>query len=258
MALTIVGLIVLAVLAAVGIGVGISGLGTGSGGTSSNGQPGQGGLATDGVDFVALRGTATVDGSNGEWPPSNATASSRAVVAGTSTGVFGNWWVMWDDNALYLLVQVQDPVFTQTHEQEPSAMWNGDGVSLELGRDAGGRDPAQLARDGDAHVIFGLSQTGVVVNCVNRSSGGGFPAGRPDPAIRAVAAAIAGGYGIEAAIPWSSTNVRPGQGTVVSVNFDVSDADPGTGQLAAMMSSNPNRSADHQAHPGTWQRMVLG
>jgi hypothetical protein len=105
-------------------------------------------------------------------------------------------------------------------------------------------------------VIFGMTPEGTVYNCVNYAGDGGdYPGGSPSDEIQTHYVGVEGGYGIEIGIPWGLTDVTPGSGTVVSVNFNVSNSKP-NGNLSQMVSTNPLRT--DQQHPAAWQRMLLG
>lgn len=213
--------------------------------------------------FTATRGTAAVDGSlaPGEWDAA-APIDSAAVVAGRDTGLRARWRVMWDEGALYLLAEVDDATFSQTHEDDPSQLWRGDSVHLELGSDAAGLGAEGWLRPTDAHYLFGPTAGGDrVIPWVNpaNAKGTAVVSGRSD---RGIAAAMSRTsrttYLVEAAIPWTSSKLGPPRdGLVLSVNLNASDADE-AGQLVCMVSSNPERTAGNQPHPGQWQRMRLG
>lgn len=96
-----------------------------------------------------------------------------------------------------------------------------------------------------------------MLNAVNH--GPAFASGTTDPFIDAKQAIVPGsGYAIEIALPWSSTGVGAVQeNTVVSINLNMSDANLSTGDFGTMVSSNGNRSAENQQHPGLWQRLQL-
>lgn len=254
-AVFIVGLTILAVVCLfVGVGVWqyLSGLGS-TGSSGSGGEP----LAVDtSVTMVATRGTPVIDGQTTDWNDVG-TFDCSAPVAGSSNPAFRGLWAMkWDDDNLYLLAGVFDPVLTQTHDVDVDQLWRGDSVSFELGPDARNRDPGKGARQSDDHFLFGPTLGGTVINAVNH--GPGFGSGTSDPSIVARMAFAEGGYIIEIALPWSSTGLGSVQeNTVVSINLNMSDADQNSGDLATMVSTNPIRSPENQQHPGLWQRLQL-
>ncbi|HSK32762.1 MAG TPA: sugar-binding protein, partial [Propionicimonas sp.] len=211
--------------------------------------------------LVAVAGTATIDGVADEWAASTYFHSDQ-VVFGNDTGVRGRTQLMWDENALYFLTEVTDGDLQLPDPDEPSKVFTGDAVSLELGADSSGLDMDEKLRPLDRHFLFGIaeSSTGVVIGA-NRPNGKltVFSAGGTPDDVTAHAAQTTDGYLIEGMIPWSATGLDGiGSDTRLAANVNVSDRNPeSVGKLACMVSTNPERTAQTQPHPAYWQELLL-
>jgi hypothetical protein len=183
-------------------------------------------------------------------------------VFGDDTGVRGRTQLMWDENALYFLTEVTDGDLQFPDPDEPSKVFTGDAVSLELGADSSGLDMDEKLRPLDRHFLFGIadSSTGVVIGA-NRPNGKltVFAAGGTPDDVTAHAAQTTDGYLIEGMIPWSATGLDGiGSDTRLAANVNVSDRNPeSVGKLACMVSTNPERTAQTQPHPAYWQELLL-
>ncbi len=184
---------------------------------------------------------------------------------GGAAVTIGKWRLAWDDEALYVLVETDDRAYFGGNAADPVFLFRGDSASFEFGPDPAGLDDDTPTRPGDRHVMLGVPSDetgGDVVGAVNPSGEGTFVAG-PDRSfvgdIRGTVAVDPGeGYTIEAAIPWSVLGVDdPQPGMVFGANLNVSDANEADGSLRLMLSTNPDRSADHQSFPATWNTLVL-
>jgi hypothetical protein len=205
--------------------------------------------------LLAVPGTPRLNGRSTAWAAAP-TLTSAAVVAGRDTGITARWQLLWDRSALYLRATVHDPHLVQPFVHNPGQLFRGDSIGLELGRDAAARPDQAPLRSGDAHYLFGLRPGKGLISAVNRARAGSFVNGHADRRIRAVEHRTRSGYQIEIAIPWNVVGVSPATGRVLAANLDVSDGSR-TGVLRAMKSTNPRRTSRNQAHPGTWQRLVL-
>jgi hypothetical protein len=168
---------------------------------------------------------------------------------------------MWDDEALYLLVDVTDDSSVSPDPNQPSQAFKGDSVSLELGPARTGLGPKDGLRPQDAHYLFGTTTDAAsVVIAVNPSDPGGnrFVAGGPRRGVEAVMRTTETGYWVEAKIAWSATGMSPllSRQVPLAANLNVSDA-AADGSLRSMSSTNPIRTAANQVHPGLWQELQL-
>ena len=204
-----------------------------------------------------------IDGEFDDW---RSVTSHRvdAVVdrrGGLRDGFTSTWQVLWDKDALFVHAVVADPQIVPVNPAKPGAFWTGDGISFEFGPDARNLRPADLVRTGrDFHVMIGLVDDGDrgALASINTANKGSFPAGALAPAIDVVRRSAAGGYELEARIPWQQLglSVPPARGTVVAMNLNVSDAQA-AGSLKTMLSSNAERTGKAQPHPALWQSVLL-
>jgi hypothetical protein len=213
------------------------------------------------ANFTAVRApfTPDIDGDGSEWLP-GPQATSGWVIAGPSDGnpSSAEWWISWNEQGLYLLVEVFDNTF-DPWPGDLDQLWRGDSASFEFGPDPRGLDSSAQLRSGDVHVLLGPVVAGQspAITAMNVSNGRTFvPGSAPD--IEAMAIVVEGAYAIEAGIPWQVIGVtNPGLGSVFGMNVNTSDSN-GSGGLRVMISNNEFRSAENQVHPGTWTTLVLG
>ena len=220
-------------------------------------------FALPATDITAQRMTAPpeINGDGFDWPDAFAERSLNEVyIVGPNNGFpSGVWWVGWDDQNLFVFVDVADPVLVQPWVDRPDQLWAGDSVNFEFGPDPSGLDAASGLRPEDLHVLIGPSAFGQMsaISAINRVNGNGTFVAGAESNIEAWANATDGvGYQIEARIPWSELGVtNPVLGAVFAMNLNVSDVGD-NGELRSMVSNNPNRSI--QTRPGTWTTLVLG
>lgn len=202
-----------------------------------------------------------IDANFSDWMPAEGTLSQHEIyLVGADTEYpSGIWWVGWDDENLYVFVEVAD-IKLDPWFGDRDQLWNGDSVNFEFGRDPTGLDPSSELRSDDVHVLLGPSAEGLAsaITAVNRVANGSIVAG-PEAAIEAMAFAIAGtGYLMEARIPWWELGMStPVSGDLFAMNVNVSDVGDNE-QLRSMVSNNPNRTREVQSLPGRWTTLVLG
>ncbi len=185
-------------------------------------------------------------------------------------GLSARWQALWDKDALFVHARVTDPTHTGVVAGQPGQWWRGDAVSFEVGPDPRALSASAPLRKGkDFHVVLALLDDGdrgaaAAVNVVGTTAKGQvvFVSGSRRPGIAVVARPTDTGYELEARVPWAEVgrSVPPGRGEVLGFNVNVSDA-RGSGAgwaLRTMLSTNADRSAANQNHPGTWQTLALG
>ncbi|MFN2135515.1 MAG: sugar-binding protein [Candidatus Promineifilaceae bacterium] len=164
------------------------------------------------------------------------------------------WQLGWDENNLYVAVQVEDDTLVQT--QQGNTIFKGDGVSLQI-------DTQRAADFGP-----GLSPDDFQINLSPGDFAGNPPAAyafRGDNSGSLVDLALIGieysalrtqdGYTIEAAIPWAGLNTTPYPGLRLGIALNVNDNDtPGTAEQEMMKSHVPTRQYDD---PASWGVLIL-
>jgi len=205
-----------------------------------------------------FRGSVRIDGNTDDWQWQLVSRADQRI-AGESTAT-GDIYLMWDDEALYLLAMVTDPSHDAPDPTQPSRVFRGDSVILELGPNNDGMDVEDLARPIDAYYMFGLptNQIPVIAILGPNSQGTSFEAPRDSRTLDAAITITREGYVLEARIPWSTTRLNGVQGgAVFAANVQVSERRSNSFSNLGMMSTNPQRSAALRAHPAYWQDLEL-
>jgi hypothetical protein len=208
----------------------------------------------------AVRGSVTIDGSTSDWQwREPAAANIRIHQSPQADGVT---YLMWDDQALYLLAVVRDPSLNGPSVRDLSKIYRGDAVTLELG--AGNRTYAKenLARPTDAYYMFGFGAPSAVIGVMgpNRAGTSFEPPMRDASQITAVTnpTGDGSGYILEARIPWTATGLNDHViGSSLAANVLISDRDPNTLNSRGMVSTNAQRTVDLRARPAYWQELLL-
>ena len=205
----------------------------------------------------------SIDGRGEDWP-ATAPVVADYLVAGNTATVKGLWSLGWDPDNLYLLVQVVDPEVTTTNAQNPARLFQGDAVTLQFGSPGANADGINLS-PGDVSLSIGPNGGGGAVSALTLGSGPTFDvdAGRAAPSAKAGAVAGAGGYTVEAALPWSVIRMSdvpgptpPAAATQFGANLLVDDADPAPGTQTGIRSrvSNNRYVSDHTPNDGGYRR----
>jgi CHAT domain/Carbohydrate family 9 binding domain-like len=205
----------------------------------------------------------TIDGRGEDWP-ATAPIVAEYLVAGNTATVKGLWWLGWDPDNLYLLVQVVDPDVTTSNAQNPARLFQGDAVTVQFGSPGANADGINLS-PGDASLSIGPNGSGGAVSALTLGSGAAFDvdAGRAAPSVKAAAVAGTGGYTVEAAVPWSAIRMSdvpgptpPAAGTQFGATLLVDDADPAPGSQTGIRSrvSNNRYVSDHTPNDGGYRR----
>jgi hypothetical protein len=162
----------------------------------------------------ALAGSISVDGQvDAVW-----STTPKRIIAKTTGSIQGDadasatWQALWDENYLYVLVDVTDDVI----KKDSIHPWQDDGVELFL--DVGGEGASAYGSDDYQYVVPALSNTAVVgVNSAARV-----------PGIRVASVSRNGGYRVEMAIPWhSEAGALVSNGDTVGLEVQVNDDDDG-------------------------------
>ena len=185
-----------------------------------------GGAATVEVGFVPVVRAArppVVDGEAGDtWSAAVERRLERSKGPLPQSGdVQGSFRTMWDEAALYVLVEVLD----DRKVRNQAFPWDGDSVEVYVDGD-GSRGPAYDERN-DHQYVLGWNDPEVHEP---RGPGGGR-------GVRFAQAEGEHGYRIEVALPWSAIGAKPGAGGTVGLDVHVNDND-GTGREDKLMWSD--------------------
>jgi len=204
----------------------------------------------------------TIDGSVDDWPTSATTFDSNVVIFGAQPNLKGTWALAWDDQALYLAVDVTDATHTQTHAGDTSQLFKGDSVSFEFGT-AQPKNGDTTLETGDRHVLIGPTfGNPQVISAINLASGANFVRGTNSiQGLKAATETSDHGYLVEASVPWSTLGVKEmGAGTEYGMNLNVSEAvgsGSQKGELNAMASNNSRRRGNDASFRSIWGTLAL-
>jgi fibronectin type 3 domain-containing protein len=175
-------------------------------------------IATAGAQIAS--GTATIDGTvEAAW--SGATAYGITHVSGTvssSADLSGTWKGLWDNSALYVLIDVTDDVkkndSVNAYDDDTPEVYLDADHNVGTGYDANDR---QLEYGwGDAAVVEGAGRAIV-----------GATFAKADPTGTT--------YRIEAKIPWSVAAYTPAANNVIGIDIHINDDDDGTARDGKLM-----------------------
>ena len=211
------------------------------------------------LQAVRLTAPLTIDGNTDDWQW-QLVARANNQITDTRSSATGDIYLMWDDKALYLLAQVQDANQRTPDATQPSRVFRGDSVILELGPDKRALTPRDLARPTDAYYMFGLPVANIPVIAILGPNGQGtsFESPRDPRTLDAAITITRTGYVLEARIPWETTRlngVRPG--AIFAANVQVSERKADSFSNLGMMSTNEQRTVAVRAHPAYWQGLEL-
>ncbi len=194
----------------------------------------------------------TLDGSLSEWGNLLGTINLNVYGASNWQGLndcAGLYAIGWNEQALYLAVQVTDDVFSQ-----PSSgrlLWQGDSVELQWDSDlAGDFDSASMSAD-DRQLGFspGSAANNAEAWLWMPQSQEGVPAG-----VVVKSAAAGTGYQLEIAIPWAVLGGQPQANQTFGYALNLSDNDQPVAAQESMVSMVVTRK---WGNPTTWGTLRL-
>ncbi|MFT4218259.1 MAG: sugar-binding protein, partial [Micropruina sp.] len=208
----------------------------------------------------ALRGSVTIDGNTDDWQWQLVSRANHQIAGNTKAT--GDIYLMWDDQALYLLALVEDADPRPPDPSQPSRVFRGDSVILELGTDKSRLSPSDLARPTDAYYMVGLpaDARSAPVRAIlgPNAKGTSFETARDASTLQAAITLTRTGYVVEAKIPWRTTRLNGVRaGATLAANVQVSERKADSFANLGMRSTNPQRTADVRAHPAYWQALEL-
>lgn len=163
----------------------------------------------------AFPGTATIDGAIGAGEWDSAVNSPNAIGTYIPNGtnftppsnaadLSGQWWAMWDNDALYLLIEVQDDTFpvlssTDQNHHDSFEIYTSPGYTRNFGEWANpGYDELS-----DAQFIFKFDQSATASTLHGYYSFGGNGAAA-SASIQSVTTVTETGYLVEVKMPWAA------------------------------------------------------
>ncbi len=165
--------------------------------------------------------------------------------------------VAWDENALYLAAVVTDDVFAHTESASGFNLFRGDALELLLDRDLYDDFTSRVLNGDDYHIGLspGIGQPGNAPEAYRW-----FPqalrGSLPQVVVAARATGQAGGYVVEAAIPWDVLGGPPQAGAYLGFALRVSDND--LPEQTVQQSMVANVAPPHvYNNPITWGNLVL-
>ena len=209
-------------------------------------------------DVTAIRMTVppAIDGALAEWAGIPTYTSAFQVFTNSSwdgtDDLSAVWRLGWDENNLYIGVDVSDDAHVQT--QTGNQIFRGDSVDMQFDTDRDGDFGDGLSPD-DFQITFSPGDFSTLPESVARFQGtaGGqildAPGGH-NVALKAQRSAS--GYTLEAAVPWSDISLVPSEGLVIGMALNANDNDtPGTAVQEVMMSHVATRTLTNPAGWGT-------
>lgn len=163
------------------------------------------------------------------------------------------WNVAWDEDYLYLALDISDSAFVQ--EALADQLYRGDGLEVwfdaQLTADAGSRE-----LNGDDFQL-GISPGNLISPVGGPEAYLWQPrtAPRPVPEVVVAPRLGTGGYALEVAIPWALFGVTPSAGQRYGLALSLNDDD--TQGSAEQQSQVTNRRGQQLADPTTWSILVL-
>jgi hypothetical protein len=168
-----------------------------------------------------------IDGVMSHWPgrPGEPVSSRNLVSGKNAGGLSADFRLCWDNEFLYVFVQVQDATPAR-NRNSPSKLWKGDSVELFVGGAA--LTESGAPRFDDRHILFGaneVSPRSVIEGAVRQ----------PTLPLIVVRNVSGNGYAIEAGIPWSALGAAPANGREFRFDLGINDSADGRSRLRQLM-----------------------
>ncbi|MCI0575246.1 MAG: hypothetical protein L0331_03440, partial [Chloroflexi bacterium] len=185
--------------------------------------PGQATLppaAAGNVEAVRLPAAPVIDGALTEWGGAPTYASSFRVFHSenwdATEDLTAVWRLAWDQNNLYIGVEVTDNVHVQT--QTGNLIYRGDSLEMQFDTNRTG-DYGNGVNADDFHIIFSPGDFATLAESAFRFQGtsNGSLADAPGHNVAVQAQRTPAGYVLEAAIPWRDINVTPSEGLIIGI-----------------------------------------
>jgi hypothetical protein len=223
------------------------------------GQPTGQVAAVAGVEAQRLSAPVVIDGVLSEWQGEPSYVSAFRVFSvqnwDGSDDLTAIWQLSWDENNLYLGVQVTDDIHVQT--QSGNQLFRGDSVDVQFDTDRSGDLGDGLSQD-DFQITFSPGDFAALPPSAFRFQGTDngrildAPGGHH---VTLESRRNAEGYTLEAAVPWSDLNLTPAPGLIIGLALNANDNDtPGTAVQEVMKSHVATRTL---TDPSGWGTLTL-
>ena len=221
------------------------------------------------TDFAASHVASPTLGGENAWADGLERYPTRHPAEGRDDDphVSSEWALAWDEDHLYLAVDVVDELVVTPYADRPHRIYRGDGINFNFGRPPDGLADEAPLRDDDVQIMIGpaSADADTAVAGVQFASGDGttcpdgrvFAEGRDAPEVTATSRATVDGYQLAAAVPWSLLGHEPEAGGVYGIVFTVADVD-GSEPFARHASRSSHADRFGAKHcPARWQTLAL-
>jgi hypothetical protein len=204
-----------------------------------------------------------MDGDPRDWPGVDAKGSEKVITeTAHTTKADADWTLGWNEDFLYLFVDVLDGEITQTHEDDPPAAFAGDSISFEFGPWLD-PSPAGALHPDDRFIIIAPTEDERAFAALGLPEGPQFIT--QGESIENVGQVFVGftedGYEVEAAIPWGVLGAAdPSTQKEFAMNVNFSDAirdGDERGDLATLQSNNGLRTNNDADLRPVWGKLTL-
>ena len=223
------------------------------------GQPTEALPTTGNIEAPRLSFPLLIDGALSEWPGEPLHASAFRVFSvqnwDGSDDLEAMWQLSWDEDNLYLGVEVFDDIHVQT--QSGNQLFRGDSIDVQFDTDRAGDFGDGLSPD-DFQITFSPGDFAALPPSAFRYQGTDNGRILDAPGGHHVTVASrrsAEGYTLEAAVPWSDLNLTPRPSLVIGLALNANDNDtPGTAVQEVMKSHVSTRTL---TDPSGWGTLTL-
>lgn len=193
-------------------------------------------------------GAIKLDGTRAGWPgtPPERLGPDRLVEGANAAGLEAVFRLCWDDDNLYLLVEVTDATPMRNAHQGDS-IWSGDGVEVFLGHEQPDRPGPLLFSDRQVLLSAGLVD----------GKPQWFYAHAPrqyDCGLKVIPKVDGKGYVLEAAIPLAALDLRPTEGQRILFDLALDNSDDGLSRTCQLMWNGIARNSGDRTH---WAHATL-